>query len=93
MMKTMFLQKNETTSVESVAIQNLTIFPNPVKDILNITAESPINKVEIYNTDGKMMMQNAHFAGEMNVSSLAEGVYMVKIYTAKGVETVKIIKD
>ena len=40
-----------------------------------------------------MLMQEKNFAEKINVSSLAKGVYMAKVYTAQGVTTVKIIKN
>jgi len=81
------------TGIQNVEISNLKLFPNPVKDFLCVTAESPISKVEIYNTDGKMLIQENNFAEKMNVSSLAKGLYVVRVYTAQGTETVKIIKN
>ena len=89
-----FLHINELTStgIQNVAIQNLKLFPNPVKDELCVSTESAISKVEIYNQDGKMVMQEKNFVGQMNVSSLTKGVYMVRVYTLQGIETAKIIK-
>ena len=84
---------NPDAGINNAEIQNLTLYPNPVKDELNITAKNPINKVEIYSLDGKTVMQENNFAGKMKVSSLVKGVYMVKVYTLQGVETVKIIKN
>ena len=81
------------TGIKNAEIPNLKLFPNPVKDDLCITAESPINKVEIYSTDGEMLMQKNNFAGQMNVSSLDKGVYMVKVYTKQGVAAMKMIKN
>ena len=84
--------KGVAAGIAAVEIQNLKIFPNPVKNELCITAESPINKVEIYSSDGKMLMQENNFTGTMNVSSLTKGLYMVKVYAAKGEATVEIVK-
>jgi len=81
------------TGIENVEIQNFKLFPNPAKDELCITAESQISKVEIYSQDGKMVMQEKNFAGVMNVSTLAKGIYVARVYTQQGVETVKIIKN
>jgi len=81
------------TGIKNTEIQNLKIFPNPVKDELYITAKSLINKVEIYNVEGKMLMQENKFAEKMNVSSLAEGIYVVKVYTNGKVAKIKIIKN
>lgn len=81
------------TGIINADIRTLKIFPNPTKDELCISTESLINRVEIYNADGKMQMQENNFTGKMNVSSLAKGLYIVKVYTVQGVETVKIIKN
>jgi len=82
-----------TTGIISADIQNLNIFPNPAKEELCITAESQINKVEIYDMDGKMLMQENNFAGKMNVSSLAKGMYIVKIYINGEAAVRKMIKN
>jgi len=82
-----------STGIQNAEIQNLKLFPNPTKDKLTITSESPINKVEIYCSNGKMLIQDNNFTGEMNVSSLAKGLYMVRVYTVQGVEIGKIIKN
>jgi len=88
-----FIHINEiTTAVENDGIQNLKLFPNPAKDKLYITAESPINKVEIYTLAGSLLVSENNSAGIIDVSSLAKGIYMVKIYTMQGVATMKMIK-
>lgn len=81
------------TGLVNVEIQTLKLFPNPAKDVLNIIAEIPISKVKIYSQDGKMVMQENNFAGVMNVSTLSKGMYVVRVYTQQGIETVQIIKD
>jgi len=89
-----FVHINEiATGIQSTEIPNLKLFPNPVKDVINITAENLINKVEIYTLDGKIVMQENNFTGKMNVSSLVKGVYMVRVYTLQGIETIKMIKN
>ena len=88
-----FVKYDSATGIINADIQNLNIFPNPVKDELCVTAESQINKVEIYNMDGKMLMQENNFAGKMNVSSLAKGLYFVKIYINGEAAIRKMIKN
>ena len=88
-----FVIYDTTTGIMNADIQSLNIFPNPAKDELCITAESQINKVEIYNMDGKMLMQENNFAGKMNVSSLAKGLYIVKIYINGEAAIRKMIKN
>jgi len=85
--------KGVSTGIENIELQNIKLYPNPVKDYFFITAESPINKLEIYGQDGKMVIQENNFAEKMDVSSLAKGLYVVKVYTVQGIATVKIIKN
>ena len=57
------------------------IYPNPVSEILKISCKNPIKNVIIYNSLGQQMLQKAvnDFHIEINLSSLSEGSYVVKI--------------
>ena len=92
-----FTHINETTGIAAVEIPNLKLYPNPVKDALYITAESAIDKVEIYDVNGRAVMTTRGLIPSpqqtINVSSLAPGVYAVKVYAAQGAATRKIIKN
>lgn len=73
---------------------DVSIFPNPVKEILNITGTSALSSVEIYDMLGKKVMSfNEVASGTVNLSPLAKGVYIAKINTDAGSKTVKIIKE
>ncbi|MDR2853826.1 MAG: T9SS type A sorting domain-containing protein, partial [Prevotellaceae bacterium] len=67
-----------TLGIDNVNATNITIYPNPAKNELSIQSDSPINKVEIYNLAGKCVLRESNFAGSVNVSGLAAGVYLVK---------------
>ncbi|WP_313599564.1 T9SS type A sorting domain-containing protein [Epilithonimonas vandammei] len=67
------------------------IFPNPVKNILNIQTEAKLQKVEIYSSNGQLIKTS--FLKQINVSTLPKGNYIVKITTDKGVQTEKFIKE
>ncbi|AZI38696.1 T9SS type A sorting domain-containing protein [Epilithonimonas vandammei] len=67
------------------------IFPNPVKNLLNVQTEAKLQKVEIYSSNGQLIKTS--FLKETNVSTLPKGNYIVKITTDKGVQTEKIIKE
>ena len=70
---------------------NATIFPNPAKNVLNINANSNINRVEVYNMMGQMVgMYEANDVNtQINTTSFANGVYTVKINTENGTSTQK----
>lgn len=70
---------NTTLEVEGFNQNNLEVnlYPNPVRDILNIETILDILSVEIYNVQGQKVMQSNH--KQVNVSDLAAGIYMVKM--------------
>ena len=60
----------------------ITIFPNPVTDILNITSSETISEIEIVNALGQVVKRlevNADNA-VCDVEDLTSGVYVVRIY-------------
>ena len=64
------------------------VYPNPVKDILNIVADKPVHSIRIYNVYGTEVA-HATDTNSINVSHLPAGVYMVR---ADG-KTTRIIKE
>lgn len=74
----------------------LTLYPNPVNDRLNITSkgQTQITSIEIYNLQGQVVLSVPQFiTGSVDVSQLPKGTYLVKAKTDKGVATTKIVKE
>ncbi len=70
-------------------------YPNPVKDMLNLSYSSDITSVEVYNMLGQNVMTKALNAsqGQIDLSNLNAGNYIVKV-TADGlVKTIKVVKQ
>ena len=61
---------------ETKDLPAFSIYPNPVKDILNITTDKPVHSIHIYNTYGTEVA-HATDATSIDVSHLPAGVYMV----------------
>jgi hypothetical protein len=68
------------------------LYPNPVEDILNITLND-VRNIEIYDLLGKMMLSETNPDSKINVSSLPQGIYIVKIITDNDYHTEKFIKN
>lgn len=67
------------------------IYPNPVTDILTIKTQDKIVSVSLYDASGKLI--NAPFNnGQINVSMLPKGVYLLHAKTDKAVYQQKVIK-
>jgi len=80
--------------VSDSEISGIKIYPNPVKDILNISTKKSIENISIYNLAGQKVLNNAKVSnGQIDVSSLTSGTYVFKVSLEGGqIETFKIIK-
>jgi hypothetical protein len=84
--------------INSIASTNLRVYPNPATDILNINlsnANFKNSNIVIYNVSGmevsKSIMNGA--SAQLNIESLSNGVYFVKVSNENGFsKTVKFIK-
>ncbi len=89
------LTVNATSGVLStveVKKTELSIYPNPATDILNIKTQDKVVNVSIFDASGRLV--NAKFEnGQVNVSTLAKGIYIVKIVTDKAVYQQKLMKN
>jgi len=66
----------------------LFVYPNPASDVLhvNITQFTPQNlNCEIYNTTGQLVktVKQLDFQNTINLSDLANGMYVVKVYNSE----------
>jgi len=83
---------NTDTTTEAAQI---ILYPNPVSNILNIRAEESVDAYEVYNIYGKLL-QHANSAGQkiqIDLGTYATGVYFIKLKTASGVATKKVVKQ
>lgn len=80
---------NNNLSVKGINDINVTIFPNPANDYLNIQTEGLISTT-ITDFTGKVIITSKN-QKQINTSFLLEGIYFVKIETTKGEVTRKLI--
>ncbi|MCX6280709.1 MAG: T9SS type A sorting domain-containing protein, partial [Bacteroidetes bacterium] len=72
---------------------NIKVYPNPVKDMMTIETGSGIQKVQIYNITGQLLIteQTNGKTVTVNTSSLKAGVYFLKVTTDSGSFDKKIV--
>lgn len=86
--------KENTLNVNDLKENKVTFFPNPVKDILNISYHKNIENINIYNVNGEKVYTKKINSNstQLNLSKLISGFYIVKAETKEGIKTFKIIK-
>lgn len=72
-----------------------TTFPNPVKDILNISYNKNITNVAVFNLLGQEVATKSINAtqSQIDMSNLSKGTYLVKVTADNQVKTIKVIKE
>ena len=74
---------------------NFTAYPNPVKDVLNLSYSSTISNVKVVNLLGQQVINKITNDKDVqiNMSDLAAGAYIVNITVEDSVHSMKIIKQ
>lgn len=83
---TLGLQENEV-------LNTISIYPNPVKDMLYFQTKENVLKIEIYDVAGRILSSKSILENKVNLSELKNGNYFLKLYTEKGIMNTKIIKE
>ena len=78
--------------------QQLTIFPNPVSEQINLSFQSILNNVnvKIISIIGQTVYEKSNLSGynlSLNVSNLAKGVYIIQVSDGISVSNSKFIKQ
>ena len=73
---------SETTGIEENMGRRVSIWPNPVSDLLNIEVED-LQQVEILTLDGKLVMTTKG-SNAIAINTLAQGCYMLKVTHSDG---------
>ena len=75
--------------------ENFSFYPNPVKDVLNISNAIAITKIQVINLLGQEMIIKSinDINGQVDMSQLSAGTYLVKVTSDNQVKTIKVIKE
>lgn len=72
----------------------LRLYPNPVKDVLYLKSEIVIDKIVVFDINGrKLLEKKLNTDDTIDVQSLAKGAYLIQIFTQNQVKAFKFIKD
>ncbi|WP_339889028.1 fibronectin type III domain-containing protein [uncultured Flavobacterium sp.] len=70
-------------------------YPNPVKDVLNLSYSSEISSVKVINLLGQVVLTKKieNTSTQLDMSSLTDGAYIVNVTIGDVVKTIKVIKN
>lgn len=81
----------------AIAEKVLTLFPNPVTDLLTVLSpDDMILRTEVYDMSGRVVVSNDavnDYTAEINLGSLKNGLYNILIYSENGKALRKVIKE
>jgi len=86
------LIKDVALSVDDLKKSKVVIYPNPVRDILNIQTDEAISGIEIFDLLGKKVFEE-NDTKNIDVLGLQKGVYVLKVNIDKGILIKKFIKE
>ncbi|WP_299618032.1 carbohydrate-binding protein [uncultured Tenacibaculum sp.] len=80
-----------TTNNENVEV---TLFPNPMTNVLRVSNADEVSKVKLYNQSGALVKQIENVKQPVDISEIPKGYYIIKIYnkTGKVISSKKMIK-
>ncbi len=71
----------------------ISMYPNPVGDLLHLSANDGISRVEIYSTNGMLVMSSDAVSDSIEMSDLNSGMYFLKVFSGQDVATMKFVKN
>tara|TARA_R110002073_G_scaffold258681_1_gene421676 strand:- start:27668 stop:29398 length:1731 start_codon:yes stop_codon:yes gene_type:complete len=82
-----------TLSTHESSSTAVSIYPNPVVDILFVKSATSISKIEVYDLLCKKLYAKTYESNEIDVSKLTSGLYLLKVFSGNKVETIKMMKE
>ena len=90
-----YFYKGLPLGVNEFVKSTLKIYPNPANEVLNLSSESTIDNITVYNTLGQIVSKQASSANEVsiNVSNLSKGVYIITAQVGNDLIRKQFIKE
>lgn len=58
---------------------NLTIYPNPTNDVLKVTIDKTIQKLEIIDMSGRLLLEQSGDSNIISMQDLESGIYIIRV--------------
>lgn len=82
---------------ENLVIGSVNIYPRPCVDVMFIKSDFPIHSLQLFNLSGKRILTKTFDSHQstytIDVSHLAQGLYIAQLQTENGRQFVKVMKE
>ena len=82
-------------AIDIFETNNFAFYPNPTRDIVNLSLNQEITNVTVLNLLGQQVI-NQSVAGnqvQIDMSGLSKGAYLVKVTAGNQSKTVKVVRE
>lgn len=86
-------ENNFSLGVQSFAVDKFSIYPNPVKDVVQIKSTDIFKKVELWDSMGRLVLSQEILKNSFDMSGMASGIYIVYASDGNKVIHFKVIKE
>ena len=66
-------------------------FINPVEDFININSEDSIDKVQVYNMTGILVLESKSDTQKIDIKNLSQGIYLLAVYSGENKSVKKMV--
>ncbi len=82
-------------STDDNAITQVTLFPNPANDRVNIQSTLPVDSIVLYNISGQLVLSHKPETSSpsINISALPVGLYMAYITSGSKTQVTKLVRN
>ena len=77
---------------EEMAVPELKVFPNPVRDVLYIYGSQPIDQLRLFDLTGRLVMEKKALGSEtfIDTGSLGSGIFILQMVSGKNLINHKV---
>jgi hypothetical protein len=82
-----------TLGIDDISHTTISIYPNPVSEMLYVDSSEPIKTIKIFNKIGQLVRSNSNY-NKIDTENMQSGLYIVHVYFENGQSEIqKLIKE
>ncbi len=82
----------QSTDIQTLDAEELTVYPNPATDFINIKTCSEVLAISVYSLTGQLVLQNTSHQKTVDLQNIPKGMYLILVKTEAGIVIKQIVK-